>query len=167
MSYFYHLKLVVMKLISLISLFLILISCQFNTKNDKFDTNVVSTEARLMLENYHKDINQYGLMSEFKYLDSTKNFFWIPPGYKTPLDFDSVRSILTKTSKSLKTVFFKMEDLKLHPLSKKYVNYSATIEGHIVDTSGNKSEVSIIESGILVKREDGWKLFSGQSANNN
>jgi len=34
----------------------------------------------------------------------------------------------------------------------------------MIDTSGVKSSVQIIESGTVIKRKDGWKLLSGQSA---
>jgi hypothetical protein len=32
------------------------------------------------------------------------------------------------------------------------------------DTSGKTSSFSLIESGVLIKREDGWKLLSGQTS---
>jgi len=34
----------------------------------------------------------------------------------------------------------------------------------MIDTSGIKSSAIIIESGTVIKRSDGWKLLSGQSA---
>ena len=38
------------------------------------------------------------------------------------------------------------------------------MNGQTIDTAGIESNVLIIESGTLIKRGDGWKLLSGQSA---
>jgi len=34
----------------------------------------------------------------------------------------------------------------------------------IVDTSGNTSHHSFIETGVMVRRIDGWKFLSGQTS---
>ncbi len=52
----------------------------------------------------------------------------------------------------------------MFPLSEKIANYSGIVKGSMIDTSGIKASVLIIESGTVIKRLDGWKLLSGQSA---
>lgn len=38
------------------------------------------------------------------------------------------------------------------------------VKGSMLDTSGIKASILIIESGTVIKRSDGWKLIRGQSA---
>ncbi|MDW7690645.1 hypothetical protein R9C00_22195 [Flammeovirgaceae bacterium SG7u.111] len=54
--------------------------------------------------------------------------------------------------------------LEVFPLTNEIANYSGTVRGRMVDKSGVETNVTIIESGTVIKREDGWKLLSGQSA---
>ena len=117
-----------------------------------------------MLHAYHKAIAQNGLKAEFAYLDSSEQFFWVPPGYTSALDFDSVKSILLQNDKAMEQVDFHWEELELFVLSPKIVNFTGIVGGQMLDTAGVASPVHIIESGSCIKRKDGWKLLSGQSA---
>ena len=110
------------------------------------------------------DIRQDGLTAEFKYLDQSTDFFWVPPGDKSSLSYDSVRKILESNAKSFQAIEFNWDTLQVFPLSDKIANYSGIVKGSMIDTSGIKSSVLIIESGTVIKRSDGWKLLSGQSA---
>jgi len=103
-------------------------------------------------------------MSEFKYLDNSKDFFWVPPGFNSPLSYDSVRIIIEANAKAIQSVNYKYDTLFINPLSFTIANYSAIVSGNLIDTAGIISPVRLIESGVLIKREDGWKLLSGQSA---
>jgi len=97
-------------------------------------------------------------------LDQSTDFFWVPPGYKSALSYDSVRQILEINAKSFRAIEFNWDTLQVFPLSDKIANYSGIVKGSMIDTSGIKSSVIIIESGTVIKRSDGWKLLSGQSA---
>lgn len=122
-------------------------------------------EVRLMFENYHRDIENFGLTAEFKYLDTSENFFWVPPGFTSPLPYDSVRTIVESNAKMFQSVQLQWDTLQLFQLSDQLLNYTGITSGEMVDTTGNKLRVSLIETGIVIKREDGWKLLSGQTAN--
>ena len=117
-----------------------------------------------MLHAYHQAIAQDGLKAEFAYLDSSEQFFWVPPGYTSALDFDSVKSILLQSDKAMQQVDFHWEKLELFVLSPKIVNFTGIVGGQMLDTAGLNSPVNIIESGTCIQRADGWKLLSGQSA---
>ena len=140
-----------------------LISCD-GTKNPN-DLNMSQTieDIHQMLDAYHKDISEEGLTAEFKYLDKSSDFFWVPPGYNTALTYDSVKNILETNSKAFHSVKFQWDTLQIFPLTNEIANYSGIVSGLMIDTAGIESNVSIIESGTIIKRENGWKLLNGQS----
>ena len=153
-----------MKQLLCICTILILISCENAQKQISFDKEQITKDIEQTLLDYHRDINKDGLTAEFLYLDNSSDFFWVPPGYTSALNYDSVRSILGKNAKSLSTVKLKWDTLQIFPLSNIIANYTGIANGHMIDTAGIESNLSIIESGTLIKRGDGWKLLSGQSA---
>ena len=131
------------------------------------DTNkeTVIQEVQKMLENYHKAIQENGLTAEFDYLDHSNDFFWVPPGYTSALTYDSVKTILKTNAMLFDKVEFHWESLQIIPLTNEISNYYGIVEGVLTDTAGFENNVAIIESGTVIKRPDGWKLLSGQSAN--
>ena len=131
---------------------------------DDFNKESVSREVETMFDNYHLDIKAGGLTAEFKYLDNSSDFFWVPPGYGSALTYDSVRSILEKNAKAFTNIDFHWDTLQIFPISNEVATYSGIVGGTMTDTAGVKSIIKIIESGIVIKRKDGWKLLSGQSA---
>ena len=141
-----------------------LTSCSQTDKLNESEKELIINDVIEMFGNYHNDIRQDGLTAEFKYLDQSTDFFWVPPGYKSALSYDSVRQILEINAKSFQAIEFNWDTLQVFPLSDKIANYSGIVKGSMIDTSGIKSSVIIIESGTVIKRSDGWKLLSGQSA---
>ncbi len=139
-------------------------SCSQTDKLTESEKELIINDVIEMFGNYHNDIRQDGLTAEFKYLDPSTDFFWVPPGYKSALSYDSVRQILEINAKSFRAIEFNWDTLQVFPLSDKIASYSGIVRGSMIDTSGIKSSVIIIESGIVIKRSDGWKLLSGQSA---
>lgn len=121
-------------------------------------------EAKQMLDNYYNDIRKEGLKAEFKYLDNSKEFFWVPPGYSSPISFDSVATILNQNAPLFKSIHNSFDTLNIILLSKELVSYSGRLKSIMTDTSGTVSTFSMIETGILIKRKDGWKLLSGQTS---
>jgi hypothetical protein len=153
-----------MKHLLYICTILIPISCENAQKQISLDKEQISKEIEQTLFDYHMDINKDGLTAEFLYLDNSSDFFWVPPGYTSALNYDSVRTILNQNAKSLSTVKFQWDTLQIFPLSDKIANYTGIVNGQTIDTAGVESNVLIIESGTLIKRDNGWKLLSGQSA---
>lgn len=131
---------------------------------ESFNKETVSAEVKSMLNSYHQDIKDGGLTAEFKYLDSSSDFFWVPPGYSTVLTYDSVRTILENNSKAFSSIEFHWDTLQIFPLSNEIASYTGIVGGVMTDTAGLKTQTRIIESGVVIKRDDGWKLLCGQSA---
>jgi len=146
------------------TLLLSFISCLPPKDSNELDKEAVIGEVKQMFDNYHSDIKKEGLTAEFKYLDKSSDFFWVPPGYNSALTYDSVKTILEKNAKGFNDVEFSWKTLQIFPLTNQIANYSGIVNGILTDTSGTKNTVSIIESGTIIKRQDGWKLLSGQSA---
>lgn len=152
-----------MKFFYTFSLFIVLISCVHtpDLSNDRKDE--IKNEVQIFLKSYHSAIAKNGLTAEFDYLDNSPDFFWVPPGYSSALNYDSIASILETNAKNFKKVQFSWKSLELFPLSNSIVNFSGIVNGEMTDLSGKTTQMSILESGTLIKRSEGWKLLSGQS----
>jgi hypothetical protein len=139
-------------------------SCKQNCPPESYDPESVRLEAVLMLKQYHDAIAQGGLLAEFDYLDNSDDFFWVPPGYRSALSYDSVNAILKQNALMFSQVNFYWETLDVKPLHHELASFTGIVSGIMTDTSGTQSQMRIIESGTLIKRNDGWKLLNGQSA---
>lgn len=142
----------------------ILHSCMRGKEMSETEKNDVTKASEKILNDYLNDVRENGLSAEFKYLDSSADFFWVPPGYRSALTYDSVRSILEQNAKSYRTFDLKWQNLKILPLANNLANYTGSALGSMVDTSGISTTLSMIETGTLIKRPDGWKLLCGQTA---
>jgi len=148
----------------LTSLILLLtLSCVEANKSYHFNKVAVIAEVEQILDEYHRDIRTSGLTAEFIYLDQSADFFWVPPGYNSPLSYDSVETILRMNAKAFNSVNLTWDSLNIFPLSGEIATYAGIVSGVMIDTAGIESRISIIESGTIIKRETGWKLLSGQS----
>ena len=76
-------------------LLILLTSCLDTSELNDVDKEKISKEVSMMFDLYHSAISREGLVGEFDYLDDSEDFFWVPPGYTSPLDFDSVKTILS------------------------------------------------------------------------
>ena len=144
---------------------LLLIGCSEPESFGDLEKEVVKRDIEEMFEHYFGDLLRVGLTSEFKYLDSSSDFFWVPPGYDSALSFDSVRAILESTADAFQTIDLRFDKLLVFPLATDIASYSGTVKGTMIDTAGVVTDVHMIESGVLFKRPDGWKLIGGQSRN--
>ncbi len=142
----------------------ILISCTDVQETNTFEADQVEKEVRAMFDQYHAAIEQSGLTGEFDYLDTSDDFFWVPPGYESALNYDSVRAILEGNAPMFQSVSFHFDTLQVFSLTSTLANYTGIVSGEMTDTAGANSTVRIIESGTAIKRKSGWKLLCGQSA---
>jgi hypothetical protein len=124
---------------------------------------IVAT-IRETLNNYYRDVKTSGLTAEFKYLDNSSDFFWVPPGYSTAISIDSVVSVLKQNAPLFKTINNSFDTLSIIPLSAEFATYTARISSVMTDTTSKMSSLSLIETGVLIKRTDGWKLLCGQTS---
>ena len=118
----------------------------------------------MMLDKYFETIASEGLMGEFKFLDSSDEFYWVPPGFNSPITYDSVRKILVQSAGMFQSVENTWDTLKIYPLTASLANYTGRLRSIIVDTAGRRTSMRLVETGIVIKREDGWKLLSEQTS---
>ena len=150
-----------MKHLLLITLIVCGSACQTTVEDVNLDR--IAQESKAMLVAFHDSINQTDLMAEFAFLDSTSAFYWIPPGYNYAIGYDSIRNILIESNRQLQSVYFDWDTLDVFPLSKDYCNFRGVVHCEMTGQDSVKQIFNVIESGTLVKRDDGWKMLSGQS----
>lgn len=124
----------------------------------------VTAEVDSMLHAYLDAMREGGLEAEFDYLDSTDAFFWVPPGYDSWISYDSVAAVLRAMAPTLRSTDYRWKSLRIDPISEDRAIYTGTLTGALTDTSGQVTNLSMIETGTVIRREDGWKLLNGQSA---
>jgi hypothetical protein len=147
-----------------ILLFFAFISCQENDHLTAEKEKVIIEEIKIMMNDYYNDIKTNGLLAEFKYLDSSKEFFWTPPGYSTIIRYDSVANILRSNAAGFKSIENTWDTLDIMPASERLVFYTASITSRVTDTSGKITLTKLFETGAVIKRKDGWKLLSGETS---
>ncbi|HEY0741603.1 MAG TPA: nuclear transport factor 2 family protein [Chryseosolibacter sp.] len=127
-------------------------------------TAKVEKEVREMLANYFGDIRREGLMAEMKYLDNSADFFWVPPGYNHALSRDSVVAIISGYAPKVKLTNNSFETLRIVPLSDEIATYTGRVRSTVTDLQGNERTHVLVETAVVVKRKDGWKLLNGQTS---
>jgi CTP:phosphocholine cytidylyltransferase-like protein len=148
--------------ISWLLILCVLMSCQLHNNNR--DLEHVKTEVRETLDDYTADIRTNGLIAEFKYLDSSEQFFWVPPSYTTAISYDSVRAVISKNAAAFKLVDNKWDTLRIIPLSEDLANYTGVLQSNMTLQNDSVLHYRMIETGILIKRDNRWKLLSGQTS---
>ncbi len=144
-------------------LLILLVGCSTQINFDDAAKEQVKKEAEEMLDAYHRAMEQDGLMSELEYLDSSDEFFWVPPGYNSALSYDSVISILEVNAPAIQSMKLQWEYIHIYPLSRKIADFTGKLHSTIIDTSGTTTKLVMLETGTLIKREKGWQLLNGQS----
>lgn len=141
------------------------IACDSPISENTLDEKQVEKEVMKMFEDYHLAIKKGGLTAEFDFLDDSEDFYWVPPGYQSALDIDSVKTILNGNASLFKTIEFRWHSIQVYPISPEIATYTGIVNGEMTDTTGQVIAVSILESGTVIRRETGWKLLCGQSRN--
>ena len=131
------------------------------TEKEKLD---MIFSIRQTLDNYYNDIRKEGLTAELKYLDNTAKFFWVPPGYARHISYDSVVTNLKQNALHYKNIDNRFDTLWIIPLTRELATYTGKIHSTLTDTNNKKMTFSLVETRLLIKRPDGWKLFNGQTA---
>jgi len=128
------------------------------------EKTIIVNEVAETLENYYSDIADKGLMAEFDYLDSSRDFFWVPPGSAVALSYDSIYRVLGQNAQMFRSIVSEWDTLGITPLSPELALYTGRLRSTATDTSGVTSTVRLVETGLMIKRRDGWKLLSGQTS---
>lgn len=139
-------------------------ACQKPDSLTASEKEAIRSGVQQMLEDYCADIRVGGLSAEFKYLDASPDFFWVPPGYSSWLSYDSVAAILKQRARAYRSVDNRWETLRVDPLAHEYASYTGKLQGTTIDTAGSVIKYTLLETGIVVKRKEGWKLLRGHSS---
>jgi hypothetical protein len=146
-----------------LSAILFLFACQRVDTFTEAEKAAVKSSVRQMLDDYYDAIRTGGLMAEFAYLDSSTEFFWAPPGYTSWISYDSVAAVIKRNAAAFSSVDNVWDTLRVDPLTSEYATYSGTLHATMIDTAGQVTKLSMIETGVVVRRKDGWKLLRGQT----
>jgi hypothetical protein len=142
---------------------LISLGCQqTNEFTETQRKNIVDTVTQT-LRNYYSDMDKKGLLTEFNYLDSSKEFYWLPPGYSAAIDYNAVASAI-RTNAADHSVKIEWDTLRVDALSNQLARYTGRLRSKWTDTTGKAVNITFVETGILIKRDNGWKLLCGQTA---
>lgn len=117
-----------------------------------------------MMQDYANDIRQDGLSAELKYLDSSADFFWVPPGYGRAIGYDSVKRVLLDNAPKLASVDNRYESLSIVPLSHDRAAYTARLRSVVVTKAGDTSSSVLLETGVVLLLDGRWKLLCGQTS---
>ncbi|NOT76693.1 MAG: hypothetical protein HOP08_17330 [Cyclobacteriaceae bacterium] len=150
------------RFIPCIAILIALTSCAQRELSEKEKQEVISS-AREALDDYYRDIKKSGLTGELAHLDSSAEFFWTPPGYDHPISYDTVAHILRSAAPQYSLVENSFDTLRIIPLSRELASYSAKVRSRMVDTAGNVTNLHLIETGVLIRRNR-WKLLHGQTS---
>ena len=144
--------------------FILFSSCQQaeKTKTDA-DSNIVQ-QVKSTLEEISDAIKMHGITAEFKWIDSSADFFWVPPGFESPLSYDSVAKIMRSNSGRFKQVEEKWDLLEIQPLGNDHAVFTGRITSRTMDTANHSQEHQVVETGIMIRKEDGWKLHCGHTS---
>jgi hypothetical protein len=157
-----NLKLQTMKNFLIALNFFLLFSCGQNDKgviNDDLQKEVKST-----IDNYYNELRKKGLAAELKYLDSSNQFFWVPPGYMNYANFNVIAAAIKRNAASLKSIDNRYDSLLIIPLTNDYAQFVMRTISTTIRADGDSIKSAFIESGVMVRRKDGWKFLSGQTS---
>jgi hypothetical protein len=138
--------------------------CISNSEISQAEKKQIEEEAKQMLDNYFTDVHNKGMMAEFKYLDSTAEFFWMPPGYSSMIPYDSIARIIRQNATKFRSVNNTWDTLYVSAIDRHIVMYAGRINSVITDTTNKESRFKLLENGLIVKRKDGWKLLNGHTS---
>ena len=147
----------------LLFIFIAIFSCRQSTTMTKDEKTRIELDVQKTLTDYYDDIRKSGLTAEFNYLDHSPDFFWVPPGYSRCISYDSVVHVLEENAPKFKSIDNSFESLRIVPLSIEIATYTGRLHSTMTDTSGKIMTLQLVETGVLIKRKEGWKLLNGQT----
>jgi hypothetical protein len=151
------------KIILILLMALGLAACRNQTELSEREETKVRDEVKAMLYKYNDAVREQGLQAEFAYIDNSDRFFWVPPGATAPLPFDTVLAMISRNAGQMRLVNNSFDMLTVTPLTSMLAAYSARIRSATTDVQGRDTVLSLVETGMVIKRKEGWKLLCGQT----
>lgn len=128
------------------------------------ERQAIVRDAEKTLQDYFSDMRKSGLKAEFTYLDSSADFFWVPPGHRSPISYDSVATILNLRAPAYTLIENSWDTLSIIPLTHTLASYTGRLQSTMTDTSGKSATYTLMETGLLIRRGESWKLLHGQTS---
>lgn len=152
-----------MKQLLSLSLFVLIFSCSSEKPTTEFEVRTIEQEIKTMFMAYDDSVRKNGINGEFFFLDKSDAFYWVPPGYKYALHYDSIANILAAYAPLYTHIDNNWDTLQIIPLSDKYASFNGVINSFMVSSKNDTSITKLSETGLVVKRGKHWKLLSGQT----
>lgn len=146
----------------LILLSVSLFSCNQQPENE-FNASTVEKEVKEMFIAYDDSVRKSGINGEFFFLDNSDQFYWVPPGYKYALHYDSISKILHEYAPNFKYIDNTRDTLQIMALSESYASFNGIINSFVVDINNDSTITKLSETGLVIKRGKHWKFLSGQT----
>jgi hypothetical protein len=153
-----------MRNFAFLPVFLLFLSCNNQSNKSNGDTTSVRNEIKSTIDSYYSDIRKEGMLAGLKYMDSSSQFFWVPPGYLNYTGYDSIAAAIRRNAASFKSISNRYDSLLVIPLTDRYANFVMRTISTTVGAAGDTSRTAFIESGVMVKKDDRWKFLSGQTS---
>ena len=152
-----------MKQLLIIAISISMLSCSSEKTIQDFDAATIEKEVKQMFMAYDDSLRKSGINGEFFFLDNSDAFYWVPPGYKYALPYDSIANILHANSPKYQYIDNSWDNLQIMGLSDKYASFNGVVNSYVITSENDTIVTKLSETGIVVKRGNEWKLLSGQT----
>lgn len=129
----------------------------------EFDTSTVEKDVKKMFLAYDDSVRKNGIKGEFFFLDNSDQFYWVPPGYKYALHYDSIAKILDEYAPNFKYINNTWDTLEIMALSDEIASFNGVINSYAVTIDNDTTITKLSETGLVIKRGEHWKFLSGQT----
>lgn len=127
----------------------------------------VRQEVDSVLHAYFDATRHDGLLAGLPFLDNSEQFFWVPPGYDSAIDYDSVVKVIRSHAPHVAMVNNSWRSLQINVLNDSAAVFTGEILSVTIDTSGRSTANNLLETGVMILRKDGWRMLCGQTRVNN
>lgn len=146
-----------------IFLLLTLLSCSSTQLHSNQKKRIIKEVQDALNENF-ADIKKYGFVGEINHLYNSPDFYWIPPRQTTAISYDSIVTILRKSTPFHKEVISTWDSLHILPITKNVASYSGKYNSVYTYTNDKKASFRIMETGVIIKKKGKWLLLNGHTS---
>lgn len=128
-----------------------------------FQPSVVKSEVEDMLKAYTKSFNALDIDNTQKYIDDSEDFFWIYTPDKNPVNSDYVKKVIKKEIEKYRAIDIRFYYIRVNPLTENIAVYTGGWEEASENHKGDIEKFFGVETGVVIKRNGGWKFLNGQT----
>ena len=155
-----------MKIIKIIGLYLIVgsfLSCDQEAKLTNDQKYEIINSVKKSQEQFCLDYEAEDFDAVMSHLDTSRNFFWIYPPETVPVTREIFAEVLKREFEMNNPIKFIWDTIQVVPLSSDLAYYQGRFHRVETDTSEIEQVGITFVSAIVIRREEGWKLLSGQN----